>query len=182
MTGVSPTARHEVLFPCLRPSSEKDIAMLEEWLDKQLQPFAEMGGVYTVRHRRPVVLLLPFLTKTEPFLAVFPGTTAGMGMEDATYCLQVYNVGLNELYRQTAIASRHRARVLDSVWRGYVELLEHIREADGGAVRREMAMMQVSRGLQPQNPVDSPVCSCKAHVGPRRSGRCRPTPGRPSRR
>lgn len=90
--------------------------------------------------------------------------------QDATYCLQVYNVGLNELYRQTAIASRHRARyaatqlhnvlepdcgylsyayhwsvvgsVLDSVWRGYVELLEHIREADGGAVRREMVMMQ----------------------------------------
>lgn len=35
---------HKVLFPCLRPASEKDIAMLEEWLDRQLQPFAIKGG------------------------------------------------------------------------------------------------------------------------------------------
>jgi hypothetical protein len=76
---------HQVLFPSLRPASEQDVRMLEEWLDQQLAAFAIKGG------------------------------TAGMDMRDAAYCLQIYNVGLNELYRQTAISSRHRARVLDSV-------------------------------------------------------------------
>ena len=63
-----------------------------------------------------------------------------MSMADVGFCLQVYNVGLNEIYRQTAIQSRRRARVLEGVWRGYVELLEHTRAADGGAVREDMEL------------------------------------------
>lgn len=105
-------AWHKVLFPSLSPSSEKDVMMLEEWMDEQLRPFADKGG------------------------------TAEMGMSDVGFCLQVYNVGLNEIYRQTAMGSRRRARVLDGIWRGYVELLEHTRAADGGAVRQEMEMMK----------------------------------------
>ena len=86
--------------------------MLEEWMDEQLRPFADKGGA------------------------------GEMGMTDVGFCLQVYNVGLNEIYRQTAMGSRRRARVLDGIWRGYVELLEHTRAADGGAVRSEMEMMK----------------------------------------
>ena len=66
----------------------------------------------------------------------------GMGMDDIGFCLQVYNVGLNEIYRQTALQSRHRARVLDEIWRGYVDLLERTRSADGGALRRDMEVMK----------------------------------------
>lgn len=105
-------AWHKVLFPSLSPSSEKDVMMLEEWIDEQMRPFAESGG------------------------------TAQMSMADVGFCLQIYNVGLNEIYRQTAMSSRRRARVLDGIWRGYVELLEHTRAADGGAVREEMEMMK----------------------------------------
>jgi chromosome segregation ATPase len=105
-------AWHKVLFPSLSPSSEKDVMMLEEWMDEQLRPFADQGGA------------------------------SEMGMKDVGFCLQVYNVGLNEIYRQTAMGSRRRARVLDGIWRGYVELLEHTRAADGGAVRQEMEMMK----------------------------------------
>jgi hypothetical protein len=105
-------AWHKVLFPSLSPSSEKDVMMLEEWMDEQLRPFAEKGG------------------------------SAEMGMKEVGFCLQVYNVGLNEIYRQTAMGSRRRARILDGIWRGYVELLEHTRAADGGAVRQEMEMMK----------------------------------------
>ena len=103
---------HKVLFPSLSPSSEKDVTLLEEWMNQQLMPFSQKGG------------------------------TQGMSMTDVGFCLQVYNVGLNEVYRQTAMQSRRRARVLDGVWRGYVELLEHTRAADGGAVRQEMEVMQ----------------------------------------
>jgi hypothetical protein len=104
---------HKVLFPSLAPSSEKDVMMLEEWMNEQLAPFALRGG-----------------------------GTGGMSMTDVGFCLQVYNVGLNEIYRQTAIQSRRRARVLEGVWRGYVELLEHTRAADGGAVREDMELMK----------------------------------------
>ena len=54
-------AWHKVLFPSLSPSSEKDVMMLEEWMDEQLRPFADKGG------------------------------TAEMGMKEVGFCLQVYN-------------------------------------------------------------------------------------------